>query len=237
MPLHFIRKCERLCRLSIEDRQALEAVSDALTSYEARTDLVRKGDNPDHVYLVTEGWLCRYKQVDKGRRQIISLMLPGDACDTHIFAFDRMDHSICTLTAAKVAAIPRFQLETIAADYPRLNQPLWWDMLVTAAIQREWTVSLGQRTAFERVGHLFCELFMRLKAVGLVEGSSFALPITQADLADALGLSVIHTNRTLRDLRRAGLIILKSRVLTIPNFAALRDASAFNPTYLHLCNA
>ena len=233
MLLQTKRKCERFIRLPKDDYRALTAVSGAPTSYGARTNLVREGDEPKHIHLVIEGWLCRYRQLNKGRRQIIALLLPGDLCNTY-FALSRMDHSIGTLTAAKVLTISRMHLEVIAADNPSLHQALRRDMMVTAAIQREWTVNLGQRTAFERVGHLLCELFMRLKAVGLVEGSSFALPITQADLADALGLSVIHTNRTLRDLRRAGLIILKSRVLMIPNFAALRDASAFNPTYLHL---
>lgn len=234
MPLHLLREYERLTLLSTEDRQVLEAVSGTPTSFRARTDLVGKGKNLDYVYLVIEGWLCRYKEVDKERRQIIALMLPGDLCDTYVFVSSRMDHSICTLTPARVAMLPRAQLEAIAADNRRLDQALRRDMMVTAAIQREWTVNLGQRTAFERIGHLFCELFLRMKAVGLTEGTSFTLPITQADLANTLGLSVIHTNRTLRELRRAGLIVLKARTLTIPNFAALKAASAFNPAYLHL---
>ena len=234
MPHYLIRKFERFTRLSRDDRRALEVVSGATIQFEAREDVIREGDKPDHVNLVVEGWLCRYKQLEDGRRQIIALLLPGDLCDTHIFVLDRMDHSIGTLTAAKVSTISRMQLEAIAADNPRLHQALRWDMLLTAAIQREWTVNLGQRTAFERVGHLFCELFMRLKAVGLAEGPSFALPITQADLANALGLSVVHMNRTLQDLRRSGLIVLKGRVLTIPDIAALKVASMFDPTYLHL---
>ena len=234
MPQYLVRKFERFTRLSRDDRRALEVVSGATIQFEAREDVIREGDKPDHVNLVVEGWLCRYKQLEDGRRQIIALLLPGDLCDTHIFVLDRMDHSIGTLTAAKVSTISRMQLEAIAADNPRLHQALRWDMLLTAAIQREWTVNLGQRTAFERVGHLFCELFMRLKAVGLAEGTSFALPITQADLANALGLSVVHMNRTLQDLRRSGLIVLKGRVLTIPDIAALKVASMFDPTYLHL---
>ena len=181
-----------------------------------------------------EGWLCRYKELKDGRRQIIAFLLPGDLYEIYNFDLDRMDYVVGTLTAAKVSTVSRMQLETVAANHPRLQQALRWDMLVAAAIQREWTVNLGQRTSFERIGHLFCELLTRLKAVGLVEGLSFALPITQADLANAVGLSVIHTNRTLRDLRRAGLIVLKARVLTILNFAALKAASAFNPAYLHL---
>lgn len=233
MPRYLLtRKFERFTRLSKDDCRALEAIIGAPVQFEAREDVVREGDYPDHVNLVVEGWLCRYKQLEDGRRQITALMLPGDMCD--IFVLDRMDHSIGTLTAAKVSAISRLQVEAIAADHPRLNRTLWWDMLLTAAIQREWTVNLGQRTAFERVGHLFCELFTRLKTVGLADGSSFALPITQADLANALGLSVVHMNRTLQDLRRSGLIVLKGRVLTIPDVAALKTASMFDPNYLHL---
>ena len=234
MPRYLIRKFERFSRLSRDDCRILEAASSAPVHYGAHEDIIREGDNPENVNLVIEGWLCRYKQLEDGRRQIIAFLLPGDLCDTHIFVLDHMDHSIGTLTAAKVSTISRVHLETIAAEHPRLNTALRWDMLLTAAIQREWTVNLGQRTAFERVGHLFCELFQRMRVIGLADSTSFALPITQSDLANALGLSVVHMNRTLQDLRRSGLIVLKGRVLTIPDFAALKAASMFDPNYLHL---
>lgn len=115
-----------------------------------------------------------------------------------------------------------------------MMKALWWDTLVSVAIQREWTVNLGQRTAIERLGHLFCELFVRLRGIGLTDGDSCPLPLTQVELADAMGLSNVHINRTLQELRRAGLVVFKGKRLTIPDLAALQKVSLFNPNYLHL---
>ncbi|MGN6101637.1 MAG: Crp/Fnr family transcriptional regulator [Devosia sp.] len=118
--------------------------------------------------------------------------------------------------------------------HPRLRQALWWDWLVKLAIQREWTLNVGRRDAFERLAHLFCELYFRLEAVGMTEGPSVQLPLTQTDLAEATGLSAVHINRTLQEMRSAGLVILRDHVLTIPDLPALQVAAMFNPAYLHL---
>jgi CRP-like cAMP-binding protein len=132
-----------------------------------------------------------------------------------------------------LAEISEAAIRDVTLQYPRIAEALWWEMLVTAAIQREWTVSLGQRLATERLGHLFCELFLRLRAVGMTSETSCEFPITQADLGDAMGLSTVHINRTLKELRAAGLIRLRGRQLTIPDFPALQAASLFDPSYLH----
>jgi CRP-like cAMP-binding protein len=125
-------------------------------------------------------------------------------------------------------------LAALTLTHPRVTRSLWWEALMTAAIQREWSVNLGQRTAAERIGHLFCELFFRLRAVGLTTDSSYELPVTQADLADASGLSAVHVNRTLQELRAANLIVLRGKTLTIPDLEALKTIALFNPNYLHL---
>lgn len=130
--------------------------------------------------------------------------------------------------------MPRGTFERLAASHPRLIRALWSDAFVAASIQREWIVSLGQRSAYERVAHLFCEVFIRLQTVGLVEGDSCEFPVTQTELGDATGLSTVHVNRTLQDLRAAGLIVLKGRTLHIPDLPALKRAALFNPRYLHL---
>ncbi|AWN34475.1 Crp/Fnr family transcriptional regulator [Methylobacterium radiodurans] len=234
MPRHFLRKLELYTHLSAADREALEsAVGEKRRRVGPREDIVREGDHTGHVNLVLEGWACRYKQLEDGRRQIVALFVPGDLCDTHIDVLREMDHAIGTLTPATYAEVSRDTLGAIAARHPRIMQALWWDTLVSASIQREWTVNLGQRSASERLGHLLCELFLRLRGVGLTEGNHCVLPTTQADLADAMGLSTVHINRTLQDLRRAGLIVLKGRNLTIPDLAALQAASLFTPNYLH----
>lgn len=234
MPHHLIRKLEHFTKLSHDDRQALEIVAGKQRVFAKHSDIISEGDDPHHVNLVLEGWACRYKQLDDGRRQIISFFVPGDLCDSHVYLLREMDHSIVALTPVKLAEISRAALEQIANDNVRVTRALWWDTLVTVAVQREWTVNLGQRTAFERVGHLLCELFLRLRSVGLTEDTACDLPLTQVELADALGLSNVHINRTLQELRRSGLIVLKGGRLTIPDFPALQRASLFNPNYLHL---
>jgi CRP-like cAMP-binding protein len=228
-----VRKLENFVRLSPEEKQALEKIAQPTRRLGAREDVIRDGDRPRHVNVVLEGWACRYKQLEDGRRQVISIFLPGDLCDPHVFVLRKMDHSLGTLTSVVLAEISEAAIRDIALQYPRVAEALWWEMLVTAAIQREWTVSLGQRLATERLGHLFCELFLRLRAVGLTSETSCEFPITQADLGDAMGLSTVHINRTLKELRAAGLIRLRGRQLTIPDFPALQAASLFDPSYLH----
>ncbi|GJD41129.1 MULTISPECIES: Crp/Fnr family transcriptional regulator [Methylobacterium] len=234
MPHYFIRKLEQFTKLSCDDRQALENAVCKRRTIAKHADIISEGDDPHHVNLILDGWACRYKHLDDGRRQIISLFVPGDLCDSHVYLLREMDHSIVALTPVRLAEISRAALEQVANDNVRVTKALWWNTLVTVAVQREWTVNLGQRTALERLGHLFCELFLRLRGVGLTDGPSYELPLTQVELADALGLSNVHINRTLQDLRRAGLIVLKGGRLTIPDFDALQRASLFNPNYLHI---
>jgi CRP-like cAMP-binding protein len=228
-----VRKLENFIRLTSEEKQALEKIAQPTRRLGPREDVVRDGDRPRHVNVVLEGWACRYKQLEDGRRQVISIFLPGDLCDPHVFVLRKMDHSLGTLTSVVLAEISEAAIREISVQFPRVAEALWWEMLVTSAIQREWTVSLGQRLATERLGHLFCELFLRLRAVGMTSDTSCEFPITQADLGDAMGLSTVHINRTLKELRAEGLIRLRGRQLTIPDFPALQAASLFDPSYLH----
>lgn len=228
-------RLEAFTRLSREDRAAIERASRKnLREVAARRDLIREGDTPRVVYLVREGWACRYKTLPDGRRQIVGFFIPGDLCDLNVYILKEMDHNIGAITRVCVTEIGRDDFERLLTDHPRVTQALWWDELVTVAIQREWTLNLGQRTAFERLAHLLCEMFLRLKAVGLTNDTSCEFPLTQVDLADATGLTPVHVNRTLQELRKAGLIELHSKRLTIPDMQALKDASMFNDNYLHL---
>ena len=174
------------------------------------------------------GWL------PDGRRQLLAYFLPGDLCDLKIFILKKMDHSIAAITPVRIAEIPRDTMVELVDNGSRLARAFWWSAMVSEAIEREWIVNLGQRTAFGRVGHLFCELFMRMNAVGLAHGDSCEMPLTQGELGDTTGLSTVHMNRTLQELRAQDLIILKSRRLTIPNLDRLKQACLFSSTYLHL---
>ena len=234
MPHCLIRKLEHFTRLSGEDKRALQGLAQKVRHIGPHQDIIREGDTPLYVNLILEGWACRYKQLEDGRRQIISFFVPGDLCDPHVFVLREMDHSIASLTPLCLAQIPREVLLAVTDQHPRITRALWWEALVTAATQREWTVNIGQRSALERMAHLFCELFIRLRCVGLSEADSCPMPVTQAELADAMGLTSVHVNRTLKEMRSAGLIVLKSKTLTIPDLAALQKVALFNANYLHL---
>jgi CRP-like cAMP-binding protein len=235
MAYYLIRRLEHFTRLSVEDKRALDAVaSQRVRTLGSRDDLIHEGDEPQDVNLFLEGWACRYKTLEDGRRQVISYFLPGDFCDLNVFILSEMDHSIGSVTPIRVAEISRQALHEVTLNHPRVTQALWWSTLVSEAIQREWTVNLGQRDAIERVGHLLCEIFLRLRMLGLTEGDSCDFPLTQTDLAETVGLSVVHMNRTLQELRNRGLIVLRSKKLIIPDLERLQEVSLFNPNYLHL---
>jgi predicted PurR-regulated permease PerM/CRP-like cAMP-binding protein len=164
---------------------------------DARTDIIREGDRPDDVRLVLEGFACRYKILPDGKRHIMAYLVPGDLCDMHVFILKEMDHSIGTLSACRVVEIPRPRILEML-ERPAIAQALWWAALVDEAALREWLVNIGRRPAEQRVGHLLCELLMRLQMVGLTNGNSYELPIIQSDVAETLGLSVVHVNCSLR---------------------------------------
>src|SRR5262245_65956347 len=145
-----------------------------------------------------------------------------------------MDHSIAAMTRTKVGIISQASVLAFTDRYPNLTRALWWSTLLDEAITREWVVNLGQRTAYERMAHLFCELYHRLRAIGEVKNDSFALPLTQTALGDTLGLSTVHINRTLQDLRSHGLISFKGGSMTVHDLPALELAGFFSADYLHL---
>lgn len=230
-----IRKLGRFTKLAAEDKELLARIAaERQRHFKPREDVVTEGEKPEVINLILSGWACRYKVLEDGRRQVTAFFLPGDMCDLNVFVLRQMDHSIGTLTAVTLAEISPRAFEELMLAHPRVTQALWWESLVTAAVQREWAVNLGQRDACERMAHLFCELFLRLQAIAQTVGQSFAMPLTQAELGEATGLSSVHVNRTLQELRAAKLIVLKGRTLTIPDFEALQRAALFNPNYLHL---
>lgn len=227
-------RIEAFTKLSADDRQALNALSQNVRYVDSRRDLIAEGDKPKYVHLILDGWGARYKTLPDGKRQIVSLFLPGDFCDVNVYILKQMDHSIGAITRLKVAMITPDEMTRLTHERPRVTQALWWHELVTTAIQREWTLNLGQRTAYERLGHLLVELYLRLRTVGLASNGRCDFPLTQNDLGDATGLTPVHVNRTLQELRRDGLIELERRHLHILDIERLKSVSMFNPNYLHL---
>lgn len=229
-----VLRLEQFTRLSDDDRRLLAAVTTRTRRVAAREDIIREGEPARGVNVILSGWACRYKVLEDGRRQTVALFVPGDLHDVNVFILRRMDHSIGAITAVTYAEIGRETFEDIAGRHPRIMRAMWWDTLVAMATQREWTLNVGQRSALERIGHLLCELFIRLRAIGLTRGDTCEFPLTQTDIADATGLTPVHVNRTLQDMRARGLVVLRGRELTIPDLDALRSVSLFNDNYLHL---
>lgn len=230
----FIRKLEHFSSFNEEERAVLESLSDLAVMVEPRHDIICEGETPRGVNLIVDGYAVRYKALADGRRQILGYFVPGDICDLRIFLLKRMDHSISTLTRAAIRTIPEKQIDEVIERFPRITRALWWATLVEESITREWLLSMGQRTALERLAHLFCEIYHRAGAVGLAKDSSVELPLRQSDLAEMTGLSVVHVNRVLQQLRKRSVIKFDGRVLTIARLEQLKTIALFDPLYLHM---
>jgi CRP-like cAMP-binding protein len=230
----FIRKFDYLHHLSAEEKKVLEGLCSTYLSFAADQDIVREGDHPTTSSVLLEGIVFRYQITPDGKRQILSFHIPGDVFDAQSFLLETMDHSVGALTACKLALIPHEKLAELTETHPRLGRAFWKDTLVDAAIFREWIVNVGRRSAYQRIAHLICEMFARLQVVGLAKDNRMGWPFTQTEIGDATGLSVVHVNRTLQELRQAGLIALSNPTLAIHDWEALQEAGQFDRRYLHL---
>ena len=201
--------------------------------FPARYDLIREGDKPSAVFLMLEGWACRYKLLPEGGRQIMAFLMPGDFCDMHVAILDEMDHTIATITKARVATIPRSTMENLVEATPRITHAFWRSQLIDEATLRAWIVSMGRRGSVERVAHLMCELYVRAHSIGLAGEDRLAFPLTQIVLADALGLTPVHINRVLRTLRVEGVMEIGRGMLVIADPQKLARIAGFDDNYLH----
>jgi CRP-like cAMP-binding protein len=229
-----VRKLESITRLTPDEKQAVLSLPHTLKELHADHDIVRDRDRPWQCCLVSEGFLCRYKQLPEGTRQIHSFHVPGDIPDLQSLYLPVMDHSLASLTTSKVALIPHDVMRDLIRAHPLLAEKFWRDTLIDAAIFREWIVNVGSREAPSRIAHLICEIFLKLEAMGLTTGNSFDFPITQSEIGDATGLSTVHVNRSVQKLRAEGLITFQKGRCTIDNWEGLAEAGMFDPTYLHL---
>ncbi len=229
-----IRKLESIFTLTDDERQALETLPMQLVAIKADQDIVRAGDSPTRSCLVLSGFACTYKMTVQGKRQIVSFNLPGDIPDLQSLHLRVLDNGISTISPCRVGFIPHEVLRDICDRYPRIASAFWRETLIDASIFREWVMNVGQREAYTRIAHVLCELLTRLRAVGLTQDHSCNLPITQSEFADALGVTTVHVNRVLQEMRADGLIELKGDRLNIPDWEKLKQVGEFDPTYLHL---
>lgn len=229
-----VRKLETSSPLQSVEREQLLRLPLILKQFESGQDIVSERERTKHCCLVAEGLVCRYKIVGDGQRQILSLHLPGDIPDIHSLLIEQMDHNLGTLTPSIVGLIPHEAVRSLTRTYFRIAEAFWRETLIEAAIYREWMVGIGRRSAPSRIAHLFCEFVVKMTAIGLSDGKTCELPLTQPEIADALGLSTVHMNKKLREIRQAGLVRLRSNRLTILNWPGLCRLAEFDPDYLHL---
>lgn len=226
-------RLERLNALSADDRQRIADLPFKLVNYPAGRDVVSHGYSPSQCTLVLDGFLCGHKPASGSRRQITSFFVAGDIADLATLHLPAVDYSITTVGPAVVAFVPHAALKEAANGSTALAQAFWRETLMQAAISQEWIVNLGRRDAFARIAHIVCELTVRLQASGLARDLSFAMPWTQMDVADACGISNVHANRVIQDLRHLGLVDWDSRRLKIRDWNSLTRLGDFNDDYLH----
>lgn len=222
--------------LSADERRALADTGLLARGVRAGEELVCEGEPAGGLYFLSDGWACRFKLTWDGRRQISTLLAPDDICNLDALLFARLDYGIRMLTAGTILSLPRERALALVANHPGIARSFIWLGSVENAILAQWTLCLGRQSARERVAHLLCELAARL---GCQEDGwiSFELPLTQEHLSDVLGLTPVHVNRTLQQLRSEGLLASTRRRVEVPDIAALRRVTNFSPAYLHIDDA
>ncbi len=229
-----VRKLEMHARLEPTDREALLALPVVSRMYEPSSYLVREGDAPDQCAILVSGFAFRQKLTGSGMRQIVALHIPGDPLDFQHLFLDVADHNVQTLTRSEVAIVPRAALRELAQSRASIGHAIFVSTLVEASISREWVLNIGRRDARSRLAHLLCEFAIRLDEQGVVGDHGYELPMSQEQLGDALGLTAVHVNRTIKAIEAEGLIARNGRHVSFPRWDALRELGDFSTRYLHL---
>lgn len=227
-------KDRRGVHIEAEERAVLEEAISEVRTVEPRTTLVRAGETLHRSTLLIDGFMCRYIDDRNGLRQLVAVHVPGDFVDLHGYPLKILDHDVATLTAATVALVPHRALDRINAEMPALTRKLWFSTLLDAAIHRVWLFRLGRLDAVGRVAHFLSETNTRLVPTGLSDGRRFALGITQTDLSEICGLTNVHINRVLRQLREDRLCVFRSSLVDILDPAGLARRGQFNSSYLYI---
>ena len=228
-----VRRLERRSPLGEADRAALLGLPHTVKKLPASAHVVRDGDPTEFCCLLLSGFAYRYKLTGEGGRQIISLHCAAEFLDLQNSFLGVADHSVQMLTEGEIALIPPGSLQELALTRPSIARALWIDTLIDASIFREWVVNVGRRDSRARVAHLLCEFSLRLEAAGLASNHQYELPMTQEQLADAVGLTSVHVNRVLKQLGEEGLISRDRRSIVIEDWKRMREAGDFNERYLH----
>jgi CRP-like cAMP-binding protein len=220
--------------LTNEERQLLENAVSKVRTFDPRETVVEAGQKVTVSTYLIEGIMSRYIDDRRGRRQLVAIHLPGEFVDLHAYPMQELDHSVGTLSRVSVAVVPHAALREILDPRPELTRKLWFSTLIDGSLHRTWLFRVGRLDALGRVAHFLSEMNVRLRAVGLSDGRQFTLALTQTDVAEVCGLTVVHTNRVLRQLREANLCTIRASVVQIHDPAGLARRGDFQPDYLYL---
>jgi len=220
--------------VSAAEEKTIRGLVSEIVEVAADRTVIRHHTELSHSVLLLDGWMARAKDLPSGERQLAELHVAGDFVDLHGFTLKHLDHDVISITRCRIALVPHERLKEMTERFPHLARLYWLMTNIDAAIHREWTLSLGRRTALSRMAHLFCELNLRLQVAGLTADNCYSFPLTQIELGECLGLTAVHINRTLQELRRMGLIELENRRLRILDLATLQRLADFDPSYLYL---
>lgn len=235
--LQLATKLSPIIKFSDEMETAIRVLCQNEAQFARHDEIIAAGDPYKNAFLVKSGWAVRYKLLESGMRQVVNFVLPGDFMCYNAALFARSDFYLAAQTELSVFVIPVRPFREMLAFQPDLALVLSWANSHEESLLAERIVSLGRRSAQQRMAHLFCELGRRLQLLGLADTDEFPLPITQVDLADTLGLSAVHVNRTLRKLREQGLIRAAQNRIRIDDVAGLEQVAGFDSGYLHFLEA
>ena len=228
-----IRRLRSDTHIDEEDAAAIARLPVHVREVSAQTSIVRTGERPNACCLLIKGFACRAKITDVGKRQILSFHVAGDIPDLQSLLLRTMDHDLVSISPATLAFIAHSDVLKLVDERPSVARALWRETLIDAAIFREWIVNLGARDALARMGHLFAELYHRMAAVELVQGNEFEFSVTQAELAEALGISAVHANRIIQRFRSEGVLDVRRNHVALLDFPKVHAISGFDPAYLH----
>lgn len=229
-----IRMLQHRDVLSAREIELIENLPMRVASFAPGRDIVMQGTRPTESCLVLKGFAGRSQTLREGQTQITALHVAGDFVDLHGYLLKVMDHSVVAIGHCQVGFVSHKEVRAITETTHHLTRLFWLSTLIDGAIQRTWITCIGRRSAEQHMAHLICELYVRLEAAGVARGLVFDFPMTQTQLGDALGLSVVHVNRKLQELRSANLLTWQSGKITILDFEGLATLAEFDPTYLSL---
>jgi len=233
-PQSLVDKIQRTMSLNEEDRLAVAALPWRTQRLQRGATIVSRGDRPTNCFLVHSGFVIASKHIANGVEAVSGLFVPGDMPDLFGLYLDVMDTDMRAATDCTIALVDHGAVKRVCSQYPKLNAAFWQQTLLASAILREWVITVGHRSAHARLAHLFCEVMVRMTEVGLSSDFRCPFPFTQVAISEISGMSIVHVNRSLQELRGAGLISFDGKELEIRNWDGLKLVADFQDDYLHL---